>query len=190
MPPHGWQRSYSPHFADGNTTQWVRLKTSRSGAELGLGAGLTAPTHYGHGSLPPSEHRLTHKRREKWSPEGVEDRMLGQVWGALVFMLILLWAGGPWVSYLSSLEKGSCLSKQCPLTLHPEIHSKPPWAMTKLTSVEICMVNSNTVFEKIHIEKLYTCTLSKEVILESFRRKPTVPSLHFPCPKGNHSQFL
>lgn len=144
----------------------------------------------------------------KRSLEGVKERILGQVGGALVSssdsaVTELRSLGNLLVFFLLSI-------KQCHSTLNSIITSTPPWngqADVRFGLVHLMIIghsslkhntwwkcthfhihtNSNSF--KIFLSKNYTSILKSQVILESFVEKPTVPSLYFPCPKGNHFQL-
>lgn len=75
MLPNGQHRYYYPHFRDENILSEVKDEQVRSRTGTGVRVDFL---HYHHGSLPPSEHPLTHKK-EKSGLEGVEERLLGQV---------------------------------------------------------------------------------------------------------------
>lgn len=83
----------------------MKLKMSRSGAELGQESGWLPPLS---SRVPAtSEHPLTHKK-EKSGLEGVGKTIGPSVRLGFSFDSPLS-AGGPRTIYLPSLEKGSCL---------------------------------------------------------------------------------
>lgn len=103
MLPNGQHRYYYPHFTDENILSEVKDEQVRSRAGMGVRAHFL---HCHHGSLPPTEHPLTHEkeksgvlrvsRKEYWAKcEGLVSVLVWSELGALGQVTCLLWRKVP-----------------------------------------------------------------------------------------------
>ena len=123
MLPNGQHRYYYPHFTDENILSEVKDEQVRSRAGTGVRAHFL---HYRHGSLPPTEHPLTHEKEKS----GVLRVSRKEYWAkceGLGFSFDSGLSWGPLDKLLAFFGERFLSRKQCFSALNFETHSMPPW---------------------------------------------------------------